>query len=71
VSFERDSNAPHGAEPRPRARAAAGLCPECKHVRIVRSAKGSTFLLCDLSKRDPRWSRYPAQPRMECAGFER
>jgi hypothetical protein len=48
-----------------------GLCPQCHHVRRITSAKGSVFLLCELSKSDARFPRYPPQPRMECAGFQR
>ena len=46
----------------------AGLCPSCAHVRVVTSGKGSSFLLCGLSKTDPRFPKYPPQPRMECQG---
>lgn len=55
-----------GREPGPR----AGLCPRCVHVRRVDSAVGSTFWLCQRSKREPQFPRYPPQPRMECSGFE-
>ena len=48
-----------------------GLCPECRHVRTITSERGSTFWLCELSKRDPTFPRYPPQPRMSCPGFER
>jgi hypothetical protein len=48
-----------------------GLCPDCKHVRKIVSAKGSVFWMCARSKDDERFPRYPAQPRMECPGFER
>lgn len=51
--------------------ATGGLCPRCIHVRRIESAKGSVFLLCERSKDDPRFPRYPPQPRVECAGFER
>jgi len=40
-------------------------------VRTVCSSRGSTFLLCELAKRDPSLSRYPPQPRMVCSGYER
>ena len=46
-----------------------GLCPGCAHVCIVESSKGSTFLRCDLAKSDPRYGKYPPQPRMRCEGF--
>ena len=48
-----------------------GLCPACRHVRTVRSARGSTFLLCRRSKSDATLPRYPPQPRMACGGHER
>jgi len=47
-----------------------GLCPVCRHVKLLRSDRGSTFLLCQRSKQDPAYPRYPPQPRMVCAGFE-
>ncbi|MCC7014079.1 MAG: hypothetical protein IT454_16095 [Planctomycetes bacterium] len=48
-----------------------GLCPQCAHVRRIESAKGSVFWMCEKSRDDPRYPRYPAQPRMVCPGFER
>lgn len=46
-----------------------GLCPACRHVREVRTAR-SVFLLCERSRGDERFPRYPAQPCMACPGFE-
>jgi len=37
-------------------------------VRAVTSDRGSVFLRCELSRTDPRLPRYPAQPRLVCAG---
>lgn len=65
----RSARDPHPQRPA-RARTVDGLCPHCAHVRRVESAKGSVFLLCELSRTDLRFTRYPPQPRMECAGFE-
>ena len=48
-----------------------GLCPQCRHVKVLQSQRSSTFLLCQLSKSDPSYRRYPPQPRMVCPGFER
>jgi hypothetical protein len=48
---------------------AAGLCPRCANVKLITSAKGSTFLLCQLSATDPRFPRYPPQPVVACGGF--
>ncbi len=48
-----------------------GLCETCAHLRQVTSARGSTFLLCERSRTDPRYPKYPPQPVVRCAGFER
>jgi hypothetical protein len=48
----------------------SGLCPGCAHVRILESDKGSRFFLCELSNEDGRFSKYPPQPVLRCAGFE-
>ena len=47
----------------------AGLCPRCANVRVIESAKGSTFLLCRVSERDVRFPKYPPQPVVRCSGF--
>lgn len=46
-----------------------GLCERCAHVRIVATPR-SEFLLCERSKSDPAYARYPRLPVRECAGFE-
>jgi hypothetical protein len=48
----------------------AGLCNRCRHARAVQTRRGSTFVLCDLSRTDVRFPRYPALPIISCAGFE-
>ena len=45
------------------------LCRACGHVREVISGTGSHFLLCRLSQTDARFSKYPPQPVIQCAGF--
>lgn len=47
-----------------------GLCARCRHVRILRSERSSTFLLCTRSKADRRFPKYPPQPVLACMGFE-
>jgi hypothetical protein len=47
-----------------------GLCAACRHARVVRSARGSTFYLCQLSAVDVRFARYPHLPIVKCAGYE-
>jgi hypothetical protein len=49
----------------------AGLCDRCRHQRLVRNTRGSTFSLCELSKVDPNFPRYPRLPVRTCAGFSR
>ena len=47
-----------------------GLCAACAHAKVIKSAKGSTFMLCGRAKEDPRFSKYPPLPVMMCRGFE-
>ncbi|MCD6016323.1 MAG: hypothetical protein K0R88_2407 [Solirubrobacterales bacterium] len=50
---------------------AAGLCDTCAHQRIVRNTRGSAFSLCERSRSDPAFPRYPRLPVRECGGYER
>ena len=47
-----------------------GLCATCKYVHVVKSARGSYFVLCNLAKTDPRFSKYPVLPVFQCLGYE-
>jgi hypothetical protein len=47
-----------------------GLCESCRHVRIVRSDRGSVFYLCQLSLVDARFRKYPSLPVLACAGYD-
>lgn len=49
----------------------AGLCRDCQHGREVRSDRGSVFLLCERSRSDPHYRRYPRLPVLTCAGYEK
>lgn len=49
----------------------AGLCDSCVHQRIVRTTRGSEFSLCERSRTDERFARYPRVPVEECPGWER
>ena len=51
------------------ARPPTGLCDRCVHQRIVRNTRGSAFSLCERSRTDPAYPRYPRLPVFECAGF--
>ena len=48
----------------------AGLCATCGHAKAVASSKGSVFLLCVLSKTDPRFPKYPPLPVVSCTGYQ-
>jgi hypothetical protein len=48
----------------------AGLCDACVHQRIVRNTRGSSFSLCERSRTQPEFPRYPRVPVLECRGYE-
>jgi hypothetical protein len=47
------------------------LCESCRFLRSVVSGRGSRFLLCELSKQDRRFPKYPPQPVTRCGGYAR
>jgi len=49
---------------------AVGLCATCRHVRLIRSDRGTTFYFCQLSATDPRFPKYPRLPVLSCSGYE-
>ena len=48
-----------------------GLCDSCIHQTVVRNTRGSSFSLCERSKTDPRYPKYPRVPVLECRGYEK
>jgi hypothetical protein len=40
------------------------------NVRRITSDRGSVFYLCQLSKVDPAFPKYPRLPVLECPGYE-
>jgi hypothetical protein len=46
-----------------------GLCASCINVRVIENRHGSRFFLCELSKTDPRFPKYPPLPVLRCAGY--
>lgn len=52
-------------------RPAAGLCDRCRHQRLVPNTRGSVFSLCERSRTQPEFPRYPRIPVERCSGFER
>ena len=60
------TRSPAPAIPAPdRAVRGCGIAPD------RRAARGSRFVLCERSRTDPRFPRYPPLPVLRCAGFER
>ncbi|HSD76543.1 MAG TPA: hypothetical protein VLA98_04035 [Solirubrobacteraceae bacterium] len=47
-----------------------GLCDSCRHQRLVSNTRGSTFTLCERSRADERYPRYPRVPVLACPGHE-
>jgi hypothetical protein len=48
----------------------AGLCDRCRHQRLVPNTRGSVFSLCERSRSEPSFPRYPRLPVLRCPGFE-
>jgi hypothetical protein len=46
-----------------------GLCASCRHARVVRTER-SAFWLCERSRVDPAFPRYPRLPVLRCRGYE-
>ena len=57
---------PAGRPPRP----GNGLCDECRHQLLVPNTRGSVFSLCERSRDDPSYPRYPRIPVLSCPGFQ-
>lgn len=47
-----------------------GLCASCRHVKVIQSAKGSKFVMCNLAKSDRRLNKYPSLPVIACFGYK-
>jgi hypothetical protein len=46
-----------------------GLCADCDFARRIESARGSQFVLCERSRTDPAFPKYPRLPVIACAGY--
>jgi hypothetical protein len=47
-----------------------GLCDRCRRQRLVPNTRGSVFSLCERSRDDPSYPRYPPVPVRSCPGFD-
>lgn len=48
-----------------------GLCATCAHHRVIENRRGSRFHLCEKSREDARFPKYPPLPVFRCAGYRR
>ena len=48
-----------------------GLCVDCLHARCIESARGSVFILCNLSVTNPLFPKYPRLPILSCDGYKK
>ena len=53
-----------------RPRLESGLCRDCMHSRRMESDRGSIFLMCELSFKDPQFAKYPRLPVLVCSGYQ-
>ena len=50
----------------------AGLCLDCQHTHIIDHLHhGSVFLMCERSKTDAQFAKYPHLPMIACKGYEK
>ncbi len=55
--------------PAPHSGPHAGLCETCRYQRVVTTTRGSRFSLCNRSREDASYPRYPRVPVRECDGY--
>jgi hypothetical protein len=46
------------------------LCDRCEYSRLISNSQGSTFLLCEYSRLDTSYARYPRLPVLACMAFQ-
>jgi hypothetical protein len=47
----------------------AGLCDSCRHQKLIRNTRGGVFSMCERSKTDASFPKYPRLPVKECRGY--
>jgi hypothetical protein len=50
-------------------KARVGLCFQCRYAQVIESERGSRFYLCERSRTDPAFPKYPRRPVVQCAGY--
>lgn len=49
----------------------AGLCLSCAQLRVIRSGRGSVFVMCERGlRKEPGFVKYPRLPVLRCGGHE-
>ncbi len=46
-----------------------GLCDTCLNAKLIRNTRGSVFVMCELSKVDDGYPKYPPVPIIQCDGY--
>jgi len=47
----------------------AGLCATCRHPKLITSAKGGVFILCQAHQFSHKLPKYPPLPVTKCSGY--
>ena len=47
------------------------LCESCRYVKRIQNARGSVFWLCTVHRQDPTYAKYPRQPVLTCAAYQK
>ncbi|MBO9533280.1 MAG: hypothetical protein J7513_09940 [Solirubrobacteraceae bacterium] len=49
----------------------AGWCAACAHLRVIRSGRGSVFVMCERGlRKEAGFVKYPRLPVTSCSGYE-
>lgn len=48
-----------------------GLCDTCANAKLIRNTRGSVFLMCELSKSEAGYPKYPPVPIIHCEGYRK
>lgn len=52
------------------ARRVAGLCADCRYMKVIYSDRGKIFYQCGKSFEDARFPKYPTLPVRMCPAYE-
>ena len=49
----------------------SGLCGSCRYRRPLRSAKATTYVMCERSVSETGYPKYPSLPVLLCNGYQK